>query len=417
MRIAWIGLAPTEDSGTSYVGTLLLTELAGLGVDCEAFFAVAETSLHPRLRASSELRLFCAPSGWQPHRWYNRTPLAHHLSLQLTRVRTQRRLAEMIARRHAEHPYDLLVQFSQIELFNIRRLRHRLPPIVIHANAHAAGELRWHRRERHLARKGESLPRFLTVEAMLMTRVAMQRRDVGLAEAVIGPSARYREHLCRDYDVPPERVEVVPDPIDLERFHPAENHERSSPLRLLFVSRIAVRKGVEMVVDLSHRLADLEGQVHIEIVGFQDTWSDYRHLLVDLNPKLATFMGPLGSSQLAERYREADAIVQPSRYEPFPLAVGEALASGLPVVASSEIGAAQGVDPRCCTVFPAGDAAAFESATRELIARLAAGEGQTIATIARAEAERRFAPRTVATQFLEVLERTADTTRAPRSGR
>jgi glycosyltransferase involved in cell wall biosynthesis len=416
MRIAWIGLAPTEDSGTSYVGTLLLTELAALGVECEAFFAVAESSLHPRLRACSDLRLFCVPSGWQPNRWYNRTPLAHHLSLQLTRVRTQRRLAETIARRHAEQPYDLLVQFSQIELFNIRRLRHRLPPIVIHPNAHAAGELRWHRRERHLARKGESLRRFLTVEAMLMTRVAMQRRDVGLAEAVIGPSAKYREHLCRDYGVPLERVHVVPDPIDLERFRPAQNHKRNSPLRLLFVSRIAVRKGVEMVVDLSHRLADLDGQVRIEVVGFQDTWSDYRHLLVDLNPQVATFLGPLDSAQLAERYREVDAILQPSRYEPFPLAVGEALASGLPIVASSEIGAAEGLDPRCCTVFSAGDADAFEAATRALMERLAAGEGPTIAAISRGEAERRLAPRTVAAQFLEVLERTAGAPRASSSG-
>ena len=87
MRIAWLGLSPTEDVGTSYLATQLLVELVRLGVDCEVFCAAAETSIHPRLRASEDLRLFCLPSGWQPDRWYNRTPLSHHLSLTFARIR------------------------------------------------------------------------------------------------------------------------------------------------------------------------------------------------------------------------------------------------------------------------------------------------------------------------------------------
>ena len=74
MRIAWVGLSPTDDVGTSYLATQLLVELSRLGVDCEVFCAAAETSIHPRVRASEDLRLFCLPSGWEPDRWYNRTP-------------------------------------------------------------------------------------------------------------------------------------------------------------------------------------------------------------------------------------------------------------------------------------------------------------------------------------------------------
>jgi len=407
MRIAWLGLSPTEDVGTSYLATQLLVELVRLGVDCEVFCAAAETSIHPRLRASEDLRLFCLPSGWQPDRWYNRTPLSHHLSLTFARIRAQRRLAQTIVRRHAEHPYDLVYQWSQIELFDLRRLRHRLPPIVLHPNAHAAGELRWHRRERALARRGESLARYATVEAMLMTRAFMQRRDVGLARAIISPSQRFRELLCSDYSVPPERVHVVPNPLDLQRFRPDGATPRSGPLTLLFVSRIAVRKGVEMIVDLSHRLADLAGVVRIEVVGPQDTWSDYRHLLADLDRRVASYVGPLPITKVAELYREADLVLVPSLYDPCPSVVREALASGVPVVASSEVGSAEGIDPKVCAVFPAGDADAFEAVTRSLIGRLGDGEGPALAAVARAEVEPRFGGATVAAQVLDVLERTA----------
>jgi glycosyltransferase involved in cell wall biosynthesis len=233
----------------------------------------------------------------------------------------------------------------------------------------------------------------------------MQRRDVGLARAIISPSERYRELLCGDYSVPRERVHVVPNPLDLQRFNADGRTRRSGPLTLLFVSRIAVRKGVEMIVELSHRLTDLAGDVRIDVVGPQDTWSDYRHLLVDLDPRIASYLGPLPVTEVAERYRAIDLVLVPSQYDPCPSVVREALACGVPVVASSEVGSAEGIDPKVCTVFPAGDADAFEAATRSLIGRLREGEGPALAAVARAEVEPRFGGATVAAQVLGVLER------------
>ena len=404
MRIAWLGLAPTEDSGTSYIGVQLLVELDALGVEVDCYAAAERSALHPRLDGLSNVRFFCLPSGWQADRWYSRAPLAYHLTLQGARVVAQARLAKTILERHRLAPYDVIHHFSQIELFALRRHLGALPPVVVHPGAHAAGELRWHRREQPLALAGESRARNLAVRSMLTARAATQRRDVRLVEGVLVPSDTFAAELAADYRIARTKVRTLPNPVDLDRFRPSPDRRvPGAPRTLLFVSRMAVRKGVELVVDLSHRLADLRGQVRIVAVGPHDQWSDYRHLLDGLHPEIGSYIGSQSAAALAELYRDADVLILPSHYEPFSLAVGEALASGVPVVASSAVGAAEGLGSPSCDIFPAGDGAAFEAAVRRMLDRLDQGGAPAIAAHARAEAERRWHPRTIATQAVAEL--------------
>jgi glycosyltransferase involved in cell wall biosynthesis len=149
----------------------------------------------------------------------------------------------------------------------------------------------------------------------------------------------------------------------------------------------------------------LAGDVRIEVIGNHSLWSDYRALLEDLNPAIASYEGALDNARVAEAYREADLVIQPSHYEPFALTVGEALASGVPIVASSEVGAAEGTNPECCAVFPVGDLDAFEGAVRGLVERIRQGEGPTLARLARADAERLFSVEDVSDRIMEALKK------------
>lgn len=406
MRVAWLGPAPSDREGVSYVATQLLRGLADCGVEVDCFVTTASEELPQALRDHPRLTFVSEVPRWNSERWHARAPLFGFVTGQLARARAQVRLAGLAAERHTADSYDVLYQFSQIELGLLRRLRRELPPIVLHPEVHAAGELRWHRREADLARRAESRARHAAVRAMLTGRSVLQRRDMRLARRVVSPSRHFAAHLARDYGIPLERLGVVPNPIDLERFTPGEGEGRSERpgVKLLFVSRMAVRKGLEMVVELSHRIGDLAGRVEIELIGDRSLWSDYRPLLSDLNPATASYGGPAAPADLPRVYRSGDAILQPAHYEPFALTVGEALACGLPVVASDEVGAAEQVDAECCTLFPAGDVAAFERAVRALVATLE-GEGRRgLPQRARREAERLFAPTTVASQLVHELE-------------
>jgi glycosyltransferase involved in cell wall biosynthesis len=405
-RVAWIGTP--KDTGLTYIATQLIERLPDFDIEVDCFSPSTEDQVPERLRTREGLRFFFQPLRYRPDRWYSHGKLSGYVIGQSERAAAQALLAARIRREHSARPYDCVYQFSQPELFAVRALRRRLPPIVLHPETHAAGELRWLYRERHLVAEATSRSREVAVRAMIQTRAWIQRRDINLASLVIAPSARFADYLSVDYGFPRERIVVVRNPIDLTRHTPPHVAERepADPQRLLFIARMSVRKGVEMVVRLSHQLADLTGKVHIHLIGDHTSWSDYRFLLRGLHPGTATYEGYVPAPELARLYQRADAIIQPSRFEPFGLTISEALASGIPVVASTEVGAVDGVDPSVCRVFPDGDDAAFARQVRELLAETTvAGRRHELSTIARSEAERLFAPDTSARALADALHR------------
>jgi glycosyltransferase involved in cell wall biosynthesis len=271
------------------------------------------------------------------------------------------------------------------------------------------GELRWHRRESELSRQFEPAVRRAGVRCLLTARSRIQRRDLGLADAVIAPSRSYATLLEADCGLAAERLQVIPNPVDLDFYTPGTGSKPAEDRqRIVFVSRLSVRKGLEMVTDLSHRLSDLRDAVTIEIIGFPSQWSDYRGLLDQLDPAVAHFAGSLRGDDLRARYRAADVCLVPSHYEPFGLTAAEALACGTPVVASEAIGAVENLDAPCCERFPVGDGAAFEASVRRMLARMRADPG-SIRARARFEAAARFDHVAVGRRLADVTARIAKT--------
>ena len=414
MRVAWVGPTPTDGGGVTYVATQLLRELARAGVEIDCFVAGKPEEIAPGLKEEDSIRFVYVATQWSWGRWYSRTPLMSFFSGHLARARAQVDAANQIARRHAERPYDVLYQFSQSEYTPLRRRRSVLPPIVVHPETHAAGELRWVIRERALARRAEPLKRRAIVQAMLAARALTQRYELPRADRVLAVSRRFGEHLMTDYRIPQDKLGLVINPVDLDLFRPgARSPGSGATLSLLYVSRISARKGFDLIAALSHRLSDLEGRVHIRVCGGPTLWSNYLPLLGDLNPAIASFEGQLRAHELALLYASSDGLLQPSLYEPFALTVAEALASGLPVVASDEVGAIDGVDARVCRSFPSGDLDAFEASVRELIQDLERGDGESLKTLARAEAERLFDPAIVVQKLRAELASVARRTPQP----
>jgi glycosyltransferase involved in cell wall biosynthesis len=293
---------------------------------------------------------------------------------------------------HRQQTYDIIYQFSTIEIFGMRRHLHELPPVIIQPETHIAGELRWVRRERRLAARCEPFWRRVLVESFLALRARRQRADIGLATRVVAISRHFGELLVGDYGLDAEQVNVIRNPIDLQELRPSSDARVAGPWRIAFVSRMSARKGVDLVVELSHRLADLEGEVIVDLVGADTLWSDYRPLLANLNQRIARYHGALGRTETAALIGRADLLLQAAKYEPFGLTVGEALALGVPVVVTDAVGAAEEVASGCCTVVPADDVGALEVGVRSMLDRLRRGEGPIMGSLARAEAERLFRP-------------------------
>jgi glycosyltransferase involved in cell wall biosynthesis len=219
---------------------------------------------------------------------------------------------------------------------------------------------------------------------------------------VLGLSERFNELIRLDYGVPEGRLGVVRTPVDLHRFTPEGPSEHFDKQTLLFISRISTRKGVEEIIELSHRLDDLSDSVHLLVIGGPTQWSDYTAHLSRLNPEVAEYLGSIPSEQLPQMMRSATILLVPSRYEPGSITTAEALACGLPVVLSDEVGAAEVVVGPHARRHAPGDVPGLETAVRSLLEGMRLDEAG-LRKAARRNAEEEFAPEIVVARLVEQI--------------
>jgi glycosyltransferase involved in cell wall biosynthesis len=404
LRIAWLGAAPgrRESGGVPGVASELLYGLAALGHRIDCFFPGAGHELPARLLEDERLSFVWGTSEWHWHRWYNRTRVGAAVTGLLSRSVASLRLRRQILRRHRTEPYDLIYQFSSIESLAVPAQLRRAVPLVVHPETHAAGELSFLLAERRLSLRCQPLYAYAVAVATMAARTLVQRVRIRRAELLICISSVFRDHLIRDYRFPLEKTVVIPNPLRLERFEGLKRRPPEEPI-VLVLGRVAARKGIEDVVAVAGLLHARGAAARVRVIGGPGLWSDYTKLLEELPDGNAEYVGRVHPSQIVDELASSDVLLQASRYEPFGLTVAEALAAGLPVVATSEVGAIEGVDRSVVAVVAPGDVAAMASAVQDMIARVRSGEDE-IAARARAEAERLFARPIVCAQISSALE-------------
>lgn len=134
------------------------------------------------------------------------------------------------------------------------------------------------------------------------------------------------------------RIRVIPNPAPAvaRRNWGREADASSGPCRLVFMGRLAPSKGV---ADLLHAMliARNTGEdIVLAICGEGSEHASLQHLTNDLGlSKSVTFYGWVSGEEKAHILGHADALVLPSYNEALPMTILEAMAVGLPVVAST----------------------------------------------------------------------------------
>ena len=200
---------------------------------------------------------------------------------------------------------------------------------------HHMVDTRDHRRlpARHLGGRVEGLQSWRIAQAL------RHRMAAAGADAVIVSNERDREWLLRWRQAPRNRLHVVPPGVDGERFRP---QIRGSEARSHFVLGTAARlvrgKGVERILAAVTGLRGQGRRVKALIAGEGPDGP----LLVDLAARLGAandvqFVGRIGD--MPGFYARLDAFALCSDTESFGLALAEAMACGLPVIATPTAGA------------------------------------------------------------------------------
>ena len=148
---------------------------------------------------------------------------------------------------------------------------------------------------------------------------------------------------------------------------------------VLFAAKLSPRKRAGDLIEVCRRLVAQGRQMHLVIAGSGEEEAGLRRQADGLP---VHFPGFLNQAELPAVYGAADIFSLPSEGEPWGLAVNEAMAAGLPVLVSAEIGAARDLVRPGENGFthPAGDLAALTSALDQMIARPEALAGMSTAS-------------------------------------
>ena len=155
-------------------------------------------------------------------------------------------------------------------------------------------------------------------------------RAVRRADHVIAVSEATKRDIADLYGIAPEKVTVTPHGVD-PAFAPRVSGARSGRF-ILFVGAIQARKDPLAAADAAAAVG-----LPLVVVGPEKEPS----LAQELRARGADVRGWVEKEELAELYREAAALILPSRFEGFGMPVLEAMASGTPVVLSDDAALAE----------------------------------------------------------------------------
>ncbi len=199
-------------------------------------------------------------------------------------------------------------------------------------------------------------------------------------------------------------IRVVPNAVNTDRFHPPATHERADgEERLLLVGGLVPIKGVPVALEAVARLQSSHPRAVLEIVGDGPERAALQTLAMRLGIADAVrFSGRLDRDAVAERMRAADVLVSASEWENLPGVQVEALASGLPVVATRVGGVPDVVDDDVGALVSPGDPSALAEALAATLERRDLDPGRLAA-----RARERFGQERVAALWDEIYSELA----------
>jgi D-inositol-3-phosphate glycosyltransferase len=175
-----------------------------------------------------------------------------------------------------------------------------------------------------------------------LIRIAAESEVVARAECMVASTPADAADLIEHYQASPERICVSPPGVDHTLFTPGDQTSARAVFGLGngpvvgFVGRIQALKGVDVAI---RAVADIPEATLLVVGGpsgrdGEAVYDDLVRLASEIAPERVRFHGPMAHGAVVDAYRASDVVVVPSHAESFGLVALEAMATGVPVVAS-----------------------------------------------------------------------------------
>jgi glycosyltransferase involved in cell wall biosynthesis len=186
------------------------------------------------------------------------------------------------------------------------------------------------------------------------------------ADRIVVVAEVLKRDLVETFGVPPAMIDVVHNPLDVARIRAAAAEPVESVHQVVAVGRLVPLKGYDILLRATAKLR-AKHAIRVVIVGEGEARASLVQLAESLGLEgVVSFAGEQANPWKYIAHGEVLAL--PSRTEAFPTVLGEAMALGVPVVATDVGGAREALlDGRCGVLVPPNDVDAFAAGLNELL--------------------------------------------------
>jgi len=286
----------------------------------------------------------------------------------------------------------------------LTQVRQSRPDVVLAFFGLPSGAVAWLLRSLYgipyiVSLRGGDVPGFRPYDFWLYHRIAVPflRMIWRRASLLVANSSGLRD-LARRFDANVD-IAIVPNGVDLQRYTVPGRTGTSS--LILSAGRIVHQKGLDLALNALSGLKEYEWSWHVAGDGPQLPSLKQAAQESGVGDRIS-FIGWQSADGLRQEYMDADLFVFPSRHEGMPNAVLEAMACGLPVIATRIAGNEElVVDGETGFLVPVEDTAALREALRDLLS-----DKQKRARLGRAgrvRVEQQYSWQRVATDYESIL--------------
>ncbi|MBU3808371.1 MAG: glycosyltransferase [Candidatus Phocaeicola faecipullorum] len=218
------------------------------------------------------------------------------------------------------------------------------------------------------------------------------------ADAVVAVSESLKRRLKFHFNVD---AFVVNNVVSLEFWEKPIQNTDDKKIRLIAVASLVKSKGIDILIKACQRLSLDKSDWQLRIIGDGSERKNLQHLVADCGlTDHIFFEGRMQKKDIAEMMLDSSLFVLPSKMETFGLVYAEALASGLPVVATKCGGPEEIINASNGIIVPSWDVEALRCAIENMCRNLANYDRESI----RRNASVKYSGPNIASQLTEVFK-------------